>query len=617
MITVSSAADLAISRSSRTFLARFLVNGMEIPGHVRSLKIYKGSCGYSKYSPGSVFSSYIDCVLDECEMNLSGSELQLQIAVMVDGVPEWMDIGYYTIDGRPTVSRKRATFTALGRISSKMGGLYASSLSFPATINSVLNEISSKTGVRISATDFDLTLKIEKKPEGLMYREMLMYIAGMLMCFATESNDGKVVFLPYRKGSAEYIRTDGDKTTKEPTVTDNDAVITGIKVVVKDAVEGESEEISYSTDEYNVTVSNPYMTAQAFSRYSGAITGMAYRPAQVPITNGDPRIEAGDWLQVTDSLGNTFNVPCMYVIHSFDGGIETEVTAPEIEPDSDTTSYRGTMSQQVAQVIMDLLRVNNLLAKKITADRIDVTDLFAQYINATGTINGATITQGGRTGIEGNSGSYLGNDGFALGSALKYNEATGKLEINADVIQLGNDNVAIESNVIKTISLEYALSDTETDEPQSGWSHVVPEDPTGEKYLWQRITVIMGDNSRSVHSACIQGAQGKPGKDGKDGEDAVILTIDSSNGNLFKNNGVNTVLSVYIFKAGEQITTSERMYEVFGRGAQILWKYKGFGEDIWHEMLVTDDRLSDNGFKLLLTPDDVDVKMSFTCELNY
>lgn len=102
-----------------------------------------------------------------------------------------------------------------------------------------------------------------------------------------------------------------------------------------------------------------------------------------------------------------------------------------------------------------------------------------------------------------------------------------------------------------------------------------------------------------------------------DGEDAVLLRIDSSRGNVFKNSMVETVLTVNIIKAGETIRTATRMREVFGENAAIRWYWKKIGEDVFHIILDTDSMISDEGFTLTLTPDKVDTKVTFQCELDY
>lgn len=103
----------------------------------------------------------------------------------------------------------------------------------------------------------------------------------------------------------------------------------------------------------------------------------------------------------------------------------------------------------------------------------------------------------------------------------------------------------------------------------------------------------------------------------RNGEDAVLLRIDSSRGNVFKNSNVETVITVNILKAGETISNASRMREVFGSGASLRWLWKRIGDDAFHVILSTDSMISNEGFTLTLTPDKVDTKVTFQCELDY
>jgi len=104
-------------------------------------------------------------------------------------------------------------------------------------------------------------------------------------------------------------------------------------------------------------------------------------------------------------------------------------------------------------------------------------------------------------------------------------------------------------------------------------------------------------------------------KDGKDGQDAVTLRIDSSRGTVFKNSEVNTVLHVVIFHGGNTITDATAMRKEFGTAAHLEWQWQRIGESTFGTILSTDSRLTDEGFSLLLNPDDVDTKVVFRCQL--
>lgn len=109
--------------------------------------------------------------------------------------------------------------------------------------------------------------------------------------------------------------------------------------------------------------------------------------------------------------------------------------------------------------------------------------------------------------------------------------------------------------------------------------------------------------------------QGKDGRDGKDGEDGTVLRIDSSRGTVFKNNEVSTTLSVVIYRGDKRITDRAAMIEEFGSAAYIEWSWQKVNESTFGVISASDSRIKDDGFSLVLTPADVDTKVTFLCKL--
>ena len=372
MLQVSDDAKKYIESDTRTFHARLLLDGEMVSGEIRSLTINKGSCGSSDFVPGSVFSSYIDVTLDGCDQKLEGKELTAQIGTVMEDVVEWTTVGFYTVD-KPSTTAYSTSFSGLGRISSKMGGLYSPSITFPATVEAVLAEISEKTGVEIDAGELDASIKIETQPSGYLYREMLSFIAGLYFGYATESADGTVTIRQYQTEAT--ATTDGDRTTELPTFQDLDAIVTGVKVVIGSLTdsEGNSQDRFFTKGTVNVAVSNPFMTQAIFDKYVDSIIGFQYRPATATVSLGDFRLEASDVLGVTDIKGTTVTVPCMSVVHTFDCGIRTVITAPAIKSaGEDTQAYRGPLSQAMSVMQAQLLIVGNIVANALTVDKADI-----------------------------------------------------------------------------------------------------------------------------------------------------------------------------------------------------------------------------------------------------
>lgn len=372
MLQVSDDAKKYIESDTRTFHARLLLDGEMVSGEIRSLTINKGSCGSSDFAPGSVFSSYIDVTLDGCDQKLEGKELTAQIGTVMEDVVEWTTVGFYTVD-KPSTTAYSTSFSGLGRISSKMGGLYSPSITFPATVKAVLAEISEKTGVEIDAGELDASIKIETQPSGYLYREMLAFIAGLYFGYATEASDGTVIIRQYQ--AEPTATTDGDRTTELPTFQDLDAIVTGVKVVIGSLTdsEGNSQDRFFTKGTVNVAVSNPFMTQAIFDKYVDSFIGFQYRPATATISLGDFRLEASDILEVTDIKGINVTVPCMSVVHTFDGGIRTVITAPAIKSTGeDTQAYRGPLSQAMSVMQAQLLIVGNIVANALTVDKADI-----------------------------------------------------------------------------------------------------------------------------------------------------------------------------------------------------------------------------------------------------
>lgn len=97
---------------------------------------------------------------------------------------------------------------------------------------------------------------------------------------------------------------------------------------------------------------------------------------------------------------------------------------------------------------------------------------------------------------------------------------------------------------------------------------------------------------------------------------AALLRIDSSRGTTFKNNTISTVLTVTIFYAGATISNITQLHEAFGMGAYLEWFWRRERDDEFGLISSADNRLSNAGFALTVSPADVDEKTIFQCYLN-
>lgn len=203
-------------------------------------------------------------------------------------------------------------------------------------------------------------------------------------------------------------------------------------------------------------------------------------------------------------------------------------------------------------------------AKSITATKIAVDDLvaFGATIGGWHIVNGGLYSGTKESMSNISRGTYLGSDGqINVGDSDNFimfyvdNKGESHLAISADKFTLGKQNI---ENVISDIKQDV-------------------------------------DNVRD--------------------EITTLLRIESSRGTVFKNNAVSTVLSVVIYHGKDRITDIDRLHEVYGNSAYIQWKWQRLEEETYGIILSTDSRIENGGFSFVLTPDDVDTKVTFMCEL--
>lgn len=267
-------------------------------------------------------------------------------------------------------------------------------------------------------------------------------------------------------------------------------------------------------------------------------------------------------------------------------------------------------------------------AKSITASKITVDDLVA----FDATIGGFNITDNSLySGVKSSAdnttrGVYLDSDGqVAFGDSTNYlryyRDRTGayKLEISAEslVFTTGKTVSEVISSAITSNVEEFYQSNSPVALTGGTWTETQPTWTDG-RYIWRRTKVVYGDGSMkytpSETGVCITG---NTGTKGDKGDDSVLLMIESSNGNIFKNTGVATSLTVSIIVGDKRITSNRQMQDHFGPGAYLQWSLKRDGETEFTPLPSSDSRLSDNGFILTLNPSDVTVKTVFDCSLNY
>lgn len=99
-------------------------------------------------------------------------------------------------------------------------------------------------------------------------------------------------------------------------------------------------------------------------------------------------------------------------------------------------------------------------------------------------------------------------------------------------------------------------------------------------------------------------------------EITTTLYISSSRGTVFRNDNISTVLSVVVYYGAERITDLTALKEAMGDSVYLQWSFQRFGDDeTIYQIDAGDPRISNDGFTFTVSPDDVDAKAVFLCDL--
>lgn len=430
----------AVYGDSRTFLAKVSDGTHSASEEILSLKQTSRSVADDCVNIGGAVSSYVEIKMWDPGFTLDGTELEISIGMVIDSKAEWVPLGLFTAQ-KPKSDSGVVTFTAYDRIQTRMSGAFISELTYPCDGKAVLAEMAKKTGVPIITTNLPDGVMIPKRAvstdsivdesgnpvtdtkyvtpfDGYTYREALSYIAQFYGMFSTMDRAGNAVFRWY---AAADCSISADRYYDDLTL--GESVFNVEKIICQAG----NDTLSTGEGTACMQLENPVMTQERLAAVYQQIKGLEFLPASVSFL-GDPRIDVGDIITVTDKAGNAVKIPVMSLVQDYDGGLLSEVQSfGKVE--SESSQNKGPTDQKIDRLYKDLFLVKELVGEKasfgyvysvsakvrrletetITADRIDVNGIFAEDITATGTIMGATLKGGTIDGVTITGGAIKGS----------------------------------------------------------------------------------------------------------------------------------------------------------------------------------------------------------------
>lgn len=357
----------------------------------------------------------------------------------------------------------------------------------------------------------------------------------------------------------------------------------------------------------------------SFHVTNGIVTGQTqWKPITYELSIND------NMLTLADSNGNaqTVKLPEMKTIITGDKG-ETGDQGPKGDPGRAGTVAVGTVTTGSAgtnAIVTNSGTTNDAILnfqipKGDKGDSLTIKSYTIEYQEGTSSIEapiGAWMTKP----MDILQGNYLWTRitlTFSDGTTTQYYSVARQ---GIDGIKGATGKTGDTGKGVKSVTHFYLATglNTSVTRDSDGWTTDVQLTDSVKKYLWTYSKTLWTDNSTTVTDPVIIGSYGTKGDKG---DDAVSLYIESSNGNVFKNANIATILTVDIYISGQLITDSTAMKKRFGDNAYLQWKQKEEGTKEWTDISSSDSRLSDNGFMFTVNTDDVNNRIVFSCELNY
>ncbi len=360
-----------VQQDSRTFKCLLTYDKVSIT-KVKSIKLTGGSEAEDDFSLGSTMSQYIEVTIPDGNLLIEGKEILLQIGMDVNGLTEYIPMGYFTV-GKPKKADDQITFTAYDRMMNtertfSMDGTTTNTVA-------VLKKIAEITGVPVMTTG--LTAISMKVPKGYSCREVLSYVAQLHGAFAVCNRRGQIELHTY---------VDSDYKVKTSrywgNFEHNDYAFDVSKFVCFTGQDknGKSISISSGSGARSVSFSNPFMTQTALNNILTAFKDFSYMPGTLKMM-GDPRLDPWDVLTVEDLSGNTYKVPVMKLEWEYDGGLTYSVEAVGLSEEETNADYKGPQTKEMERYYAQLVMIDQAMINKLDVDTANITYATIKNLN--------------------------------------------------------------------------------------------------------------------------------------------------------------------------------------------------------------------------------------------
>lgn len=351
MIKVSDAFNKAFASPTRQVLAKVTMNDVVYTNNDLSSVEYDGeSISGENFNIGSTFSNGIKLTFPKIIDGVKQlDKIKLEFGIVLpDGSSEYVSMGYFFVSAYdPQRNEKRTVIEAFDEMA-QLEGSYSSKLTYPAKIQDVALEIANKAGVVINKASFErLSQNKISKIQGLTYRQAIGIIAQFAYGYAIFDRNGQLDIRMLK--DPNFSIATADYFSRGLTKNETMYTLNGIncRVSTKGTESNEDYILQSGSDKGNqISLENNVMTQIYLDDIYQHLKTLNYYPFTLS-WRGNPAIEAGDWLSMTDITGKVFKIPNLSYRLNFSGGLKATSSANTSSVAITSSEYKGSLHQKV------------------------------------------------------------------------------------------------------------------------------------------------------------------------------------------------------------------------------------------------------------------------------
>ncbi|MDY4950445.1 MAG: hypothetical protein SO128_13850 [Clostridium cadaveris] len=363
MQNTSTLFKTKIKEASRQFQCKITIGDRIFTNeNIVDVKIDGNMQPQDSFMIGVTPSNMLDLtLLNSGDTIYSTNQIKIEIGLNIGSTIEYILMGYYNIDDI-TKTDYTIKITAFDNMI-KFETPYFSSLGDTATLQQVVNELASKTGVQFTGS---LPAYNVKKLEGFTCREVLGYVASLCGGNALITREGKFTIV-ILKDINYSIDTNNYFDYKREEVKYKISKVS-CKVGDKELSKG-----ALGTDSMELQFENPWVTESILTDIYTKLNGFNYLGYSMK-WQGDISLDLGDIVTITDKKGVVRKHPILSQKFNYTGGLTVEMGAKGESKNKNSFNSSGSNSNKVNRVVTELLIVNEALINKANVSDLKATN---------------------------------------------------------------------------------------------------------------------------------------------------------------------------------------------------------------------------------------------------